>query len=223
MRGEKCVRGFVKAMLVCRVHMFARQTHLTSAQHTILPTQSKSLPLSGLTFRKVSLVCLVLISSTACGSMAHSMVSWPLRAQWMARAVPQAPAPMTVTLVSSSEMGWTDMVLQYLRGPWICSVRASLTNKGCSTAARAKHMTPGSRETARPHPRHRGALRVGIGYWISQQELRHVASEQTGSSIGSGTVTSSARRGRTRRNWWTTRIAGKPRPKTQENRVFGAI
>lgn len=189
----------------------------------MLPIQNKSPPLSGLTFRKVSLVCLVLISSTACGSMAHNMVSWPLRAQWMARAVPQAPAPMTVTLVSSSEMGWTDMVLQYWRGAWVCSVRASLTNKGCSTAARAKHMPPGSKGRASPHPRHRVALRVGIGYWISQLELRHVANDQTGSSIGSGTVTSSARRGRTRRHWWTTRIAGKPRPKTQENRVLGAI
>ena len=74
-----------------------RHTNASSAIQT-----DRSLSSSPLTFRKVAFSCWLLMLSTTSGSSAQTSVSWPMRAQWSARAVPHAPPPMTATRVRSS-------------------------------------------------------------------------------------------------------------------------
>lgn len=44
--------------------------------------------------------CWLIPSTTSC-SLAHRTTSWPFRAQWRAKAVPHAPPPSTVVLMTS--------------------------------------------------------------------------------------------------------------------------
>ena len=41
----------------------------------------------------------ITIAAMAAASRPHKVTSWPARAAWMARAVPQAPAPRTLIFI----------------------------------------------------------------------------------------------------------------------------